>query len=145
MEYTPPAAPTFPLIPADVYRAQIEDVELEIKPNTFKKSPDDGQPAEKHQYKFKLKLLDPEVEGRLISFWTSTTYRAGASKKGMGLYELLPALVGKDNVPPAEGITPEYLNTLIGCTFRVTIAHKTHPETKAVRADVSSFLADKAV
>jgi len=142
-DYAPPAAAAFPLIPADVYRVQIEDVDLEIKPNTFKKSPDDGQPEEKHQYKFKLSFLDPTLSDRKISFWTSTAYRANASKKGLGLYELLPVLLPAADMPTADKVTPEFINTLIGLKMRVTISHKENPNTKEKRANVSSFLADK--
>ena len=78
----------------------------------------------------------------MISFWTSTAYRSGASKKGTGLFELLPALLPGVNLPEPEAVTPAFINTLVGLKMRVTISHKDGADG-VKRANVSSFLVDK--
>lgn len=134
--YVAPKAPEFPLLPADVYAVEIADVEAEVKPNPFKNEEDTRE--ELHQYKFSLKFLEEGLVDRKLSFWTNT--HAGATRKGVGLADLLKILM--DKVPTPAEITPEFINTLIGSKLRVTVTHR-ESKTGKISAVVSAFLKPK--
>ena len=119
--HIPPEESKFPVLPAEVYTVVIDDIELDIKPNTFKKDENDGQPETREQYKLKLRVLDPvEYADRLIMCWVSTSLRTSTKSKRPGLPAFLRVVTGKEfGVEDREKVTGDFMNTLIGSKLRV--------------------------
>lgn len=121
--HIPPEEPKFPIITPGMYPVEILDIDLDRKPNTFKKSDDDGQPEEREQYKVKFKLTGPaDLAGRQISAWINTSLRVSTRSKRPGLVKFLKAVTGQDFTPgDREKVTGDFMNSLIGSTLSITI------------------------
>lgn len=119
--HVPAEEPKFPTLPAEVYNVVIEDVELDVKPNAFKKTPEDGQPETREQYKLKMRVTAPaEYADRLINCWVSTSLRVSTKSKRPGLPAFLKAVTGQDfTVEDRLKVTGDFMNSLIGSKLRV--------------------------
>ena len=139
--HVPPEEPKFPTLPPDMYAVEIEDIELDIKPNSFKKSADDGQPEERQQYKVSFKVTDPaDFKDRKLMAWINTSLRISTKAKRPGLAQFLKAVTNKDfTVDDREKLTGDFMNTLIGSKLRVSIQTEKNKAGKEFPAVVGYF------
>lgn len=140
-KHVPPEEPVFPTLPPEVYTVEIEDLEIDRKPDTYKKPNPDGTQPEREQYVIKFKVLDPpEFKDRLLRAWVNTTLRVSTKSKRPGLAQFLKAVTGKDwTIEDREKLTGDFMNTLIGSKLRVSTQIETSKTGKEF-SSVTSYL-----
>ena len=139
--HVPPEEPKFPNLPDDVYSVEIEDLELDIKPDKFAKPDENGVTPDRQQYMVKFKVIDPlEFKDRQIRAWINTSLRISTKAKRPGLAQFLKAVTGKEwGVDDREKLTGDFMSTLIGSKLRVSLILETNKTGKEFSA-VTSYL-----
>lgn len=140
--HVPPEEPKFPNLPDDVYTAEIEDIELDVKPDSFQKPDENGVQPTREQYMVKFKVVEPsEHKGRQFRSWINTTLRVSTKAKRPGLAQFLKAVTGREwTIDDREKLTGEFMNTLIGSKLRVSLILEVSKSGKEFSA-VTSYLA----
>lgn len=121
-EHVPKEEPVFPTLPAEVYLVEIDDIDLDVKPDSYHK-PKEGEAQQmREQYVVKFKVLDPpEFKDRLLRSWINTTLRISTKAKRPGLTQFLKAVTGKDwTIDDRTKLTGDFMNSLIGSKLRVS-------------------------
>lgn len=118
---------TFSPLPENMYTVELLDVSSEKRPTYDTRNNPDDQKEYETVLNFQFVLLDGEEDGKSLrgrSVWNNfvPSYLYISNKNGKNrLYEIVEALQ-KQTVSPqqeAEGITGEYLNSLIGKQTRI--------------------------
>lgn len=143
--HVPKEEPAFPTLPDDVYSVEIEDIELDVKPDSFAKPGDDGVQPMREQYVVKFKILEPtEHKDRQIRAWLNTTLRVSTKAKRPGLAQFLKAVTGKEwGVDDREKLTGDFINSLIGAKLRVSLILEVNKMGKEFSAVTSYLKANK--
>jgi len=139
--HVPPEETKFPTLPPEVYTVEIEDLEIDVKPDSFQKPGPDGVQPTREQYVVKFKVLDPaEFKDRLLRAWINPTLRVSTKSKRPGLAQFLKAVTGKDwTMDDREKLTGDFMNTLIGSKLRVSTQIEVSKSGKEFSA-VTSYL-----
>lgn len=117
----------FTPLPENMYTVELLDINSEKRPTYDTRNNPDDQKEYETVFNFQFVLLDGEEDGKSLrgrSVWNNfvPSYLYISSKNGKNrLYEIVEALQ-KQTVSPqqeAEGITGQYLNSLVGKQTRI--------------------------
>lgn len=143
--HVPKEEAKFPVLPDDVYSVEIEDIELDVKPDKFAKPDENGVIPDREQYCVKFKVLEPaEHKDRQIRSWLNTTLRVSTKSKRPGLAQFLKAVTGKEfGVDDREKLTGDFMNSLIGSKLRVSVILEVNKSGNEFSAVTSYLKASK--
>jgi len=145
VELQTPQKKEWPLIPADVYQAEITDIEYKSEPNRYKKYPTD--PDEKQYMNFEFTIIEEgPLYGRKV--WQKMSmikpYPPQQSGKATWVYRLATAMAGhpitKDG---ADKFTSSDINDYIHRQVRVNIIQSPPDNNGKIWNNIDGFMAVK--
>jgi hypothetical protein len=145
MELQEPQSKEWPLIPADVYQAEITDIEYKTEPNRYKKFPTD--PDEKQVMNFEFTIIEEGLHyGRKL--WQKMApikpYPPKQNGKQTWIYRIASAMAGHAITnAEADKFTSSDINGFIHRQVRVTVSESAPKENGKRYNNIESFLSVK--